>query len=325
MRDNIENEDLSRLPEKTYEIQYQPQLVEEAVLRAVSGTANDRPFRRERDKIYDLREEDDRDAAFRHFHLKWFRRLELDAPVHEAYTDWPTLSSETQRTLIVKARAPKEMGAELYVAAAVNSADEREDRSILLQVTPELLVQSSQVATLLRRELLHIVDMLDPEFGYDPIFPASEVGPSYEHFLQQRYRVLWNLSVDGRLCQKGWLPSTVRDEHWAIFQNTFSGPVTDMQRIFSDFFTHRPTHQTLLSFILTPDTWFHGENSEQNSRGKCSICHFPSFQLLDSGKDLPTAVAVAIQRENPTWHPTRPICRQCCDLFESRFTAKKMN
>lgn len=41
---------------------------------------------------------------------------------------------------------------------------------------------------LLRAELLHLADMLDPAFGYAPTLPEMDGGPSAAGLLQDRYR-----------------------------------------------------------------------------------------------------------------------------------------
>jgi DNA-binding LacI/PurR family transcriptional regulator len=45
--------------------------------------------------------------------------------------------------------------------------------------------------------LLHIADMVDPAFGYQPAVPEVDGGPTYARLLQDRYRALWDVSVAG--------------------------------------------------------------------------------------------------------------------------------
>ena len=49
-----------------------------------------------------------------------------------------------------------------------------------------------------RHELLHIKDMLDPAFLYDPDIKVGNT-PGEESLILARYRVLWCLSIDSRL------------------------------------------------------------------------------------------------------------------------------
>lgn len=58
--------------ERCIEIAFQaPALIEEAVLRATRGCSEERAFRRERDGLYLIADEDAREQAFRDFHASW--------------------------------------------------------------------------------------------------------------------------------------------------------------------------------------------------------------------------------------------------------------
>ena len=56
---------------------YDPGLVDEAVLLSERTAPRDaaRAFRRERDRVYDIADPDEREAAFQALHLRWFARL----------------------------------------------------------------------------------------------------------------------------------------------------------------------------------------------------------------------------------------------------------
>lgn len=312
---------------ENYRIEYQPQLIEEAALRAISGNTAESLFRKQREVIYDLHDSDAREDAFQNLHQSWFERLGLSTPLAEALSHWPILTSSTQKCLLVRAHSKKDMGAELYVNADAPKAVEHDAstqlnknrHAIVIQVTAELLCQSKSFLAFLRHELLHIVDMLDPEFGYEPQLPGSKIGLTYERFLKERYRILWDITIDGRLVQQGWLAASIRDRHWTIFQNTFPGPIADLEKIFSFFFDNGPhTHEELVSFSQTPEMWFVSADSAKTSKGLCSLCNFPSFDLMDAST-LPSELLEHIQKESPQWQKHNLICRQCADLLESRF------
>ena len=303
----------------SYRIEYHPQFVEETVLRAMMGHPEESLFRKERDKIYKMQDDEDREEAFQELHLRWFEHLDLLAPLHDVFTYWPILKLSTHKCLLMKARSRKDVGAELYVAPKDSGVGDRERRSIVIQLTPELLTQSQQLLPFLRHELLHIADMLDPKFGYEPNFPRSQMGPTYDQFLQERYRILWDITIDGRLHQEGWLPSSLREKHWTIFRNTFPGPMRDLEIVFSFFFQNGShTHTELVSFCKSPENWFVSPKSESTSRGQCSVCHFSSFHLINASTWLSPAIISQIQKECTNWHPAQPICRQCADLYELR-------
>lgn len=313
------NHVMTRHPPSSYRIEYQPQLLEETVLQAIVGHAGESIFREERNAIYNLHDEDAREEAFQSLHQQWFERLTLSEPLVEALDYWPILQTNTQRCLLVKANTKKEIGAELFVAKDSSGQAEGEVRSLVVRLTSDLLAQSEPFLTFLRRELLHVVDMLDPEFGYEPNLPKSEIGSTYNMLLQERYSVLWDIVVDGRLIRSGFIPPAIKEKLWKNFGNAFSGPTKDLKNVFEFFVNNTaPKHQELVSFALSPESWFTNSSLEHQSKGMCPLCRFPSFNLKNIANVLPSHVINEIQKEHADWNPARPICPQCIDLYEAK-------
>jgi len=316
----------SRAYHESYRVEYHPQLIEEAVLRIIIGHPKESLFRKERDRIYEFTDIEEREEAFQQLHGRWFNHLGLGEPVRQVFKLWPILTASTHRCLFVKARSTKEIGADLYLACGERDRPEpsRTERTIVVQLTPELLCQSPRFLDFLRREMLRIVDMLDPCFGYEPNFPKGPMGP-YHRFLQERYKVLWDITVDGRLYKKGWLPTSVRETHRMLFKRTFPSLQEELEKLFSYFFDQGPhTHPELVSFAQSPEKWLArttdieaGFKSAPTSKGLCALCQFPSFHLINP-LDLPADLLAQIQREHPAWSPREPICRQCVDLYDAQ-------
>jgi hypothetical protein len=305
-------------PRLSYCIEYQPQLVEEAVLRGIVGHADERTFRAERDAIYHLQDED-REESFEVLHQRWFEQLGMHVPLTDVLSCWSILQTDTDRCLLLKALGRKETGVELFVSDDESGQSQGKMRSIVIQLTPEMLTQTEPLVDFLRRELLHLVDMLDSDYGYDPYLPKSPIGPTYDRLLQERYRILWNITIDGRLYQKEWLPSTVRDQQLLYFRNVFAGPQKEQEIAFSFFFDNWPhTHKELVAAALFPESWFTSSNPGAESKGQCPLCHFPSFTLLSVTASFPTDLVNQMQEQHPNWNPTLPVCQQCADLYELR-------
>ncbi|MFQ5864790.1 MAG: hypothetical protein ACE5IW_06120 [bacterium] len=310
------NHKMTSLP---YRIEYQPPLVEEAVLRAIVGRKEESEFRKQRDRVYESPGSQEREEAFQELHQRWFERLGLNAPLQEVFSYWPVLRKSTHKCLLIKAASRKDIGADLYVAPTISEQTDREQRTIIIQLTPEILTQPKQLLEFLRHEFLHIVDMLDERFGYEPNFPKSSRGPTYNHFLQERYRILWDITIDGRLYKKGWLPRLVRQKHWTVFKDTFRSSEEALETMFAYFFDKGShTHQELAAFAQSPESWFESSSSAYSSKGHCCLCHFPSFQLINASTSLSPVLMDEIRKEFPEWRPSEPICRQCADLFEAR-------
>lgn len=301
-----------------YQFEMQPQLVEETVVRAVSGLPDEKQYRQERERLYEMENAEEREQDFQQLHERWFRRLGLQHPLLQAFEQYPILKRATHRCLLLKARSPKHAAAELYVASDDEGVDAIVGRTIMLQVTAELLSQPAPFLKFLRHELLHLVDMLEPSFGYQPVLPDSGAGPAYDHFLQQRYRVLWDITIDGRLYNGGWFSDGAREKHWLAFKRTFPGIDEQLETAFSHFFdSGQHTHQELVAYAQNPESMHGTVRNGSSTKGRCALCHFPSFQLLSAANVLSTLVKL-IQQDNPAWREDDRICQQCRDLYAAR-------
>ncbi|MCI0690888.1 hypothetical protein L0337_02660 [candidate division KSB1 bacterium] len=303
-----------------FRIEFQPQLIEEAVARVMTNHPETSLFWRKREQLYENTDGESREAAFQNFYEAWFTRLGLLAPLRQIFELWPILTAATSRCLLIRARGKKHLGAELYITAEEPGTTARERRTIVAQLTPELLAQPPLFLEFLRHEFLHLVDMLDPHFGYEPNFPKSEAGPAYDHFLQSRYTVLWDVTIDGRLHQRGWLPPAAREKHFANFKRAFQGADEKLAKTFAYFFDQNShTHRELVEFAQYPEKWLAAETFEASSKGRCAICHFPTFQLIDPSK-LDSELIAKIREHYPDWNIAQLICRQCADLYEARIS-----
>jgi hypothetical protein len=107
---------------------------------------------------------------------------------------------------------------------------------------------------LLRHELLHVADMLDPGFGYEPRMGAG--APLLDHGRQERYRVLWDTYVEGRLVRSGVAPAIVRAERLREFTRAFPALGTRTAAAFERFFdAPRCTHAELVAVATGTAIW----------------------------------------------------------------------
>lgn len=286
-------------------IELEPGLVEESVLLAsdASSPATRRRYRRERNAVYEITETEKRDAAFQELDARWFARLGLGAPLLRLLREFDSVLARVSRCLVLPAGRSRDEGADLH--------DTREAMPALaVKLTPHSLAHFEGVAATLRGELLHVEDMLDPDFGYRREIPASEEGPVYEKLLRDRYRVLWNTSVDGRLAARGQLAPGAEARRQREFMTTFPVLGTDVERQFERFFHGpRPSHGELLSFA---------RSVEGRAAGRCPLCRFPTARLRGEGEPLDAPVEEAIRRDFPGFRPSQGICVQCADLYEAR-------
>lgn len=294
-------------------VDYETRLVEEAVLRAVAGHPGEGEFRQARDQLYDLPDPDARDQAFSAFHGRWFERLGLCLVVEQALAERPVLLTQVRRCAVVRARNKKEEGVELFV-----SPDPATGRAIGLQLRPESLLLPDQLLGFLRHEFLHLADMLDPAFGYEPALRIPEEGMAHR-MVQDRYRVLWDTTIDGRLTREGKAPDRIRQRRLLEFARTFPMLGSGTEGHFGRFFDGSGlTHPQLVACARDP---LQALGLPQLVDRRCPLCTFPSYSFEPEPENLSPVLVRRIQEHFPAWRPAQGLCRQCADLYRGRHVA----
>jgi len=287
------------------DIEVDPALVEESVLLAsdAASPAIGRGYRRERDAIYEIASSEKREAAFPELDARWFARLGLGTPLLRLLREFDSVLVRVSRCIVLSAGRTRDEGADLHDSRGAMP-------TLAVKLTPGSLLDFDRVAPLLRSELLHVEDMLDPAFEYQRDPPAPEGGAVYEKLLRDRYRVLWNTSVDGRLAARELLPEGGEARRRKEFVATFSMLGAEAGAHFERLFHgSRPSHPELLSFA---------GSVEGRASGRCPLCRFPTARFRGEGEVLDPGVEEAIRRDFPSWNPSRGICMQCADLYEAR-------
>jgi hypothetical protein len=306
----------------TYTIGYEPRLVEDAVMAVLPGRAEEPVFRTERDGLYTISDRDEREARFSAVHVAWFERLGLAQPVTDALREQPSVAARTTGCLVTGAASRREEGAELFVAAGA-SGTETGRRTAVLRLCPGAFADRETLRALLRHELMHVADMLAPTFGYTPrwVGAATEMLP--DALVRERYRVLWNTSVDGRLARRGWTPPGVRATRLAEFTGAFPMLGRHTGAAFERLFAgRRPTHTELVQFAVEPERILEagrgGERQPPHPGERCPLCGCPTHVFEPDPGHLSRDVRARIQASFPEWTPAHGLCRQCADLFRAR-------
>lgn len=291
------------------EIEYEPRFLEEAVLRAAALRPEGRLFRRERERVYRVGDPEARGRAFDELNLAWCERLGLSRPLVHALAEQPLVTAGVARCAVGRPPHPRDAGAELLVRATEPGAAAASGRLLRLLVAPELLLSPEALVPWLRRELLHAADMLEPRFGYVPHLSVTAGGPGHDHLARERYRVVWDATVDGRLLRAGRLPRETRAARRAEFLRAFALLGAVAEDAFLRFFLDpEPTHAAIAAFVAAA-----GRASDA-----CALCGFTSADLETAPAELPAAVLSEIARDAPGWRPADGLCRQCADLYRAR-------
>ncbi len=297
-------------------IQYEPRLVEEAVLRALRGRAEEAPFRRQRDDLYAIPDAETREAGFRAFHAAWFERLGLGEGVARALNEQPSVPAAITRCLVTSAVSTRDEMAELFVASGNGAGGAV--RTVVIRIRPETLAAPEGLTALLRHEIFHIVDMLDPRFGYQPR-GAAAAAPLGDRLLRDRYRVLWDTYIDGRLARLGRAAGEIRGARLDEFTRAFPMLGERTEEAFERFFGAASlTHAELLAFAGDPEGAFGGTRAGPHPGERCPLCGFPTHAFEPEPHRLPHEVREGIREGFPGWEPAQGLCRLCADLYRSR-------
>src|SRR5262249_20116579 len=154
-------------------------------------------FNREREKLYEVLDPDERNAAFFRLHVEWFCEWGLEALLTSPLKDFALLPNALKVLGLRQCRGRNDEGAELYV-------NESGERRGVVSMRPERLLEEQALRSFLYHELTHLQDMVDPAFGYLSQLPMSGTFMSQQRIARERYRLLWDVTIDGRLTRKGW-------------------------------------------------------------------------------------------------------------------------
>lgn len=279
-------------------------------------------FRKHADAVYADVPPRKREAAFYVLYRRYFQELGY---------------AERVKTILAEFTGGGDLPSECYFARTFRDDEESaqlsEDGSRLgVQIKVETLRDPVRCAYLLRHELTHILDILDPAFEYDTSRPLSEVSPSEESLFRDRYRTLWDLSVDGRLERKGFLTQELKEQRSAEFQTLF--PNLDgqaVEQVFKALWSGpRPSNTDLRQMVtgaaalcsvlkITVDISDKDDPRPTFSPGSlCPLCRFPTHEWTETTEHL----SQQVKSEYPGWEPSQGICSQCANryLFTTAFS-----
>ena len=297
-------------------------LVEEAVLLRLDEHPEERSFRRERNPIYELAETEEREERFRDLHAQWFVRLGLHRPIVEALQEYPAIRRAARYCRVSTTIGGEQETADLHDLHDPEGPEQGPHTVVLLRIRPARLLDATRLEPWLSHELLHIADMVDPDFDYERVFPLQEAGSTYANLVRDRYRVLWDTWIDGRLFRRGKLGEQARERRRDEFLETFAMLGAEAEMWFSRLFaSERETHAGLLSLASEPRGPLPASSDRPASARICPLCRFPTFDRLDESSGLVLDLEGEIRSDFPDWEPRQGLCRQCADLYRARQTA----
>ncbi len=296
-------------------VRYDLDLVEDSVILATTSYRKNihpfqiRRFQFEREKIYLVLDADERNAAFYNLYLKWFRELDLETSLKKILDEFKILSDALQILAFRKARTKNEEAAELYVEPTGK-------RNGVIALRPEQFKDEKQLSCFLRHELMHLNDMVCPEFGYTRDQSIQYQDPSQQRLTRDRYRLLWDICIDGRLTRSNHKTLATQEQRWLEFDRTYHFWTEDKRKkVFNSLWTnHFPKHEYLLEYAIDPR-----ETRKQFKPfpgALCPLCSFPTFDWVDISRLTPKIIQV-IHQHFPNWQLSFGICNRCTEIYET--------
>ena len=307
------------------QVRYDEDLIVALVFICMSGRRAGVPhaqisrFQWQRDRLYSIIDPDDRSAAFFRLNLDWFREWELEQALTGLLGEFPAMRANLATLVFRRAQGRNDEGAELYVNGDSS-------RNAVLALRPErfigvstdaasgTLASDRELRAFLRHEFTHLDDMLAPAFGYLPVYRQPGMNAAQERLTRERYRLLWDITIDGRIHRSRHPAPSTREQHRAAFDRAF-GFWPDERRdvTFERLWTHaEPRHADLLTLASDPREI--RDSHEPQPGGACPLCGFATFEWAQAG-ELSADVLSIISREFVNWTPDRGICHRCIEIY----------
>ena len=252
-----------------------------------------------------------REEAFRQIHERLFQRWNLSATFWAILRDFPDLRSRIETLWVAHAPTPRDEGADVQAAGGT---------AAILRLLPRRFLDPERLQRLLRHELTHLADLLDPAFAYEHTDRVAGTMPTEDALVRERYRLLWDITIDSRLLCTGRATVASREERRTEFEAQYPGvPAPLLKKSFGRLWEGpRPSHPALLEMAIDPGRALfelQGATLRSLPGSRCPLCHFPSWSLRQGPEEVPGPFAALIQRDFPGWQPELGACERCMEGY----------
>lgn len=299
-------------------IRYADDLQEAVVLREIDrrAAANDRTaadaYRAAADRIY-VRCEDaeSRRAAFRALHARVFDEMACGRAIVEVLE---RLDLRFEAVFVTRAWSSSDEGASVGIDGKTLGIRLMVDR-----------FASPDFRRFLEHELGHVIDMLDPAFGYGVTEVPGLLAARRQ--TEERFGLLWDCVVDGRTARAGGAPLVSQAERCAEFARLFPELPPDAAPAVVGLLWNgvRPTYAALTAFVRDPQALARWGGLSQvvgaaapsapavpAPGAPCPLCGFPTFTWENA---IPPAIAGHIASDFPAWAPAMGACQRCVEGY----------
>jgi hypothetical protein len=235
------------------ELRCDPSFIEEAVFLELSrlAAAGDRragsAFHREREAVYELPDAQQRDAAFQRLAQRTFEALGLSEPFTARLAEFPLVPDRVELVMVRRVWTKPEEQVELYVgpSGAARPAQPL-STTLFIGLRAARCLERPALTAFLRHELMHVADMLDPAFAYNPHARLGADGAPEGELVRARFRALWDLWVHARMRRRGW-------------PTALDGAARQGQATRAFAFLRPSDREALVAAVSRRDRWTHAE------------------------------------------------------------------
>ena len=308
------------------EIRFDPAFVEEAVFlelrrrEAAGDHLTAQAFHAQRGALYDDAggKAAEREARFQQLAARSFQGLGFTELFAKRFEEFPLIGAQVPVALVQRAWSRKEERVELYVPSAPSGLSSAEvSPTLLIGLQVARCLNREPLVAFLRHELMHIADLLDPAFGCQPHPDFGAGCETEEDLIRERFRLLWNLVVDGRMRRKGWPAVDHETTRLRECERAFaSWDPQQREAVWRDLGNRASCAQRELLELAKDErlTRMLGQGGV-----RCPLCHFPTREGVCDWRGERASVAEAIQADYAWWDPAQGACRQCFELYRSRW------
>ncbi len=314
---------------KSPELIYDPQLVDDIVYKGLAERERNgdialyEEYHELRDDIYDI-EQEMRPKRFKDLDNDFFHRLGYDRFLVEMLDEFPHVKGNIEEVHVRRATTKQNEGSN--VAA--------DGKKVIIRLYSDQFIEGKEIYKVLRHELMHVSDMLDESFGYRA--ESFDCSPMEERIIRDRYRLFWDIYVDGRLEREGRETSVTREDRKKEFVSFFSKiPEKIRDLIFESMWRGKGplTHQKMVDLSQDVKRLIEvatGSSSKASSvlekemekmgplQGTtCPLCGFPTFDWVEDVGNSEGIVKV-IKEDFPDWSAPCSVCSRCAEYYKLR-------
>lgn len=259
--------------------------------------------------IYEMQSEEERENKFMQLHLHLFEKLGFPKQIMDVFAEFSNIHSRIEKIFVSKAISQNTEGGDLSENA----------RDIGISILAERFINTEQLQSFLHHEFMHIADMLDETFNYKRDNALFSFLPMQYNNIIDRYRVLWDITIDGRLALKDKKISTEKEKHYSKFSILFSNlPKFQKEEIFN-YLWHAEkanlTHKKLLEISLSncsPLTEGGMTENVKKLSATCPLCKFPTYEWV---QEFEWDVINEVKKNFPAWRSEYGTCGRCAELY----------